>query len=423
MKWASAPCRQGQYWNLVSLGNLDAAEVAADKTRTVPDADHRIIFERDVSPCLVLLPDAPRFTIVAANDAYLDLARTTRADCVGCGLTEGAARAPYLLAESRAETVRSSLAQAVAERSATRLVLGSGSSPDADPPASSTTPRDSLWAVVNAPVSSQSGELRYLLHRVEPMVAAISPSVEREQRLSRELEERSRDLHNALGELEAFSYSVSHDLRAPLRAIDGFAQALSQDYAATLDAGAQHYLDRVRAGAQRMSELIDGTLELSHIHRDPLHLSKIDVSALCQRIVQGLTKSHPERNVEVDVKPGLWLYADGHMLRVLLEKLLDNAWKFTSKRSAAHVRVGCDNTASDRPTLFVADDGVGFDMAHASRLFAPFQRLHKASEFAGTGIGLAVAHRIVSRHGGRIWAEAELGKGAKFRFCLGAGDE
>jgi signal transduction histidine kinase len=406
----------------VSRGNADAAKFAAEETHTVPDADHRIIFESDVSPCVVLLPDAPHFTIVAANAAYLNLARTTPADCRGRGLMEGAVRAPYLAGRSHSETLRNALDQAMKERSATRLILASERSPSTRPPPSSITPLDSQWLIVNSPVSSDVGELRYLMHRVEPIVDMGLGSGERERQLSRDLDERSRDLDNALAELEAFSYSVSHDLRAPLRAIDGFAQALSQDYAASLDAGARHYLDRVHAGAQRMSELIDGMLELSRIHRAPLRLSRLDVSDLCRRIVQGLSKNHPERDIDVEVMPGLSVVADSHMLRVLLEKLIENAWKFTSKRPSAHVLVGRD-TASDPATLFVSDDGVGFDMAHASRLFSPFQRLHKASEFEGTGIGLAIAQRIVARHGGRIWAEAELGKGAKFCFCLGVTDE
>jgi signal transduction histidine kinase len=408
---------------LVSWRNAGAAEAAEEKARTVADVDHRLIFERVSAPCLVLLPDAPHFTVVAANDAYLALARSTRSERVGKALIDSAPRAPYLLAESQFEALRASLEQTALTRSVTRLLLEDDRSCNAVPPALGMTPLRSRWAVINTPVDTDVGELRYIVHRVEPIGSSPSESAERErtEELECKLDQRTRELEKVLAELAAFSYSVSHDLRAPLRAIDGFTQALSQDYADVLDAGARHYLDRVQAGAQRMSELIDDMLELSRIQRVPLRRSRVDVSELCSRIVNELTKKHPERKIEALIAPGLSAYADAHLMRVALEKLLENAWKFTAQRSPARVVVGRE--PGDASTLSVADDGVGFDMAHASRLFSPFQRLHKVSEFDGTGIGLAVAQCIVSRHGGRIWAEAEAGKGAKFCFCVGADHE
>jgi signal transduction histidine kinase len=388
-----------------------------------------MIFDRVSASCLVVLPDAPRFTVVAASDAYLGLARATREDSVGSSLLDTSARRPFPLGEAQLGALRAALEEAIGTRSVTRLLLegmGLGSEVTGAPGTRETD--DALhparWAIVNTPVISEAGELRYLMHRVEPVSTGSPESGEREPTLSLEqmLEDRTRDLQTAIGELDAFSYSVSHDLRAPLRAIDGFSQALAHDYAEVLDERAQHYLERVCAGAQRMSALIDGMLELSRVARAPLRRSTLDVTELARRLLAGLAKEHPDRKVDIEVAPGLLLYADPHLVRIVLEKLLDNAWKFTAKSAAARIQVG--RVSEDgRGSLFVADDGVGFDMAYATRLFSPFQRLHKASEFAGTGIGLAVAQRIVSRHGGRIWAEAEVGAGAKFCIALGVSDE
>jgi signal transduction histidine kinase len=388
-----------------------------------------MIFDRVSASCLVVLPDAPRFTVVAASDAYLGLSRTTREDSVGRGLFDSSVCRPYLLGEEQFEALRAALEEAVGTRSVTRILLegrGVGSEVAGAPGMGDTDEalHRSRWAIVNTPVISEAGELRYLMHRVERASTESAEPGEREHALGLEqiLEERTRDLQNAIGELDAFSYSVSHDLRAPLRAIDGFSQALAHDYAAVLDERAQHYLDRVCAGAQRMSALIDDMLELSRIARAPLRKSTLDVTELAHRLLAGLAKEHPDRNVKIDVAPGLLLYADPHLMGMAIEKLLDNAWKFTAKNSAARIQVG-RIFEDGRGALFIADDGVGFDMDYAGRLFSPFQRLHKASEFEGTGIGLAVAQRIVSRHGGRIWAEAEVGTGAKFCVALGASDE
>jgi light-regulated signal transduction histidine kinase (bacteriophytochrome) len=235
---------------------------------------------------------------------------------------------------------------------------------------------------------------------------------------TRERDECSRELEQARAELDAFSYSVSHDLRAPLRAIDGFSQALAHDYGSLLDEQAHHYLDRVRAGAQRMSSLIDALLELSRIQRAPLRRSRVDLSGLARRILAGFGRAQPERQVESIVAPDLVAYGDSHQMSVLLEKLLDNAWKYTSKVAQARIEFGQEERDGER-TLFVSDNGAGFDMAYATRLFSPFQRLHKATDFEGVGIGLSIAQRIVARHDGQISAHGEPQRGARFSFCLG----
>lgn len=225
----------------------------------------------------------------------------------------------------------------------------------------------------------------------------------------------NRDLQRANRELEAFSYSVAHDLRAPLRAIDGFSDLLQRHNAEQLDASGRDNLARVREGAQRMRQLIDDLLELSRCSRASLVREAVDLAALARRIVAGLRESEPARPVEFAVPDHLPAEGDPRLLTVLLENLLGNAWKYSRQRDPAHIAFGFDAGSA---AYFVRDDGAGFDMAYAGKLFQVFQRLHSAAEFEGTGIGLAIVQRIVERHGGRIWAEAEAGRGATFFFTL-----
>ncbi|MFH1483702.1 MAG: MASE3 domain-containing protein [Chloroflexota bacterium] len=219
-------------------------------------------------------------------------------------------------------------------------------------------------------------------------------------------------------ELEAFSYSVSHDLRAPLRGIDGFSQALLEDYAGKLDAQGKDYLQRVRAACQRMAQLIDDLLSLSRVARAETRYEVVSLSGLAQTIATELRKAQPERQVEFIIAGGLVASGDVRLLRITLEKLLENAWKFTAKHPSARIEFGAVQREG-KTVYFVRDNGVGFDMAFADKLFSPFQRLHAETEFPGTGIGLAMAERIVHRHGGRVWAEGEVERGATFYFTLG----
>jgi light-regulated signal transduction histidine kinase (bacteriophytochrome) len=219
-------------------------------------------------------------------------------------------------------------------------------------------------------------------------------------------------------ELEAFSYSVSHDLRAPLRGIDGFSQALLEDEAAHLTPTGQDYLKRVRAGAQRMSELIDDLLRLSRVSRADFKKERIDLSALVALVVAELRKAQP-RDVKVVIEESVSAYADPRLMRITFENLLGNAWKFTSKSDAPHIEFGARKEGGEL-VYFVRDNGAGFDMKYADRLFGAFQRLHTDKEFPGTDIGLATVQRIVLRHGGRIWVDAAVGEGATFQFVLPA---
>jgi PAS domain S-box-containing protein len=235
--------------------------------------------------------------------------------------------------------------------------------------------------------------------------------------LNRDLERRVAELHALNRELETFSYSVSHDLRAPLRAIDGFGQALLEEYHTQLDPQGKDYLRRVRAASQRMGQLIDDLLDLSRVTRREMRHEPVDLSTLARLVGAQLRRANPEHRVEFAVAPGLAAEADPHLLRIVLENLLGNAWKFTGGRPDARIEFGA-GTEEGRPVYYVRDNGVGFDMAYAAKLFGAFQRLHAMTEFPGTGIGLATVQRIIHRHGGRVWADGAVGEGATFYFTL-----
>jgi DNA-binding response OmpR family regulator len=221
-------------------------------------------------------------------------------------------------------------------------------------------------------------------------------------------------------ELDAFSYSVAHDLRAPLRSIDGFSQALLEDYADKLDDMGQQYLRYVRESAQQMAELIDNLLDLSRITRSELVRGALDLTSIAHEVTGRLRRQNPKQDVSAVVADGLLAEGDARLLTVVFENLLGNAWKFSSKRADATIEVGAVDRAARR-AFFVRDNGAGFDMAYAAKLFGVFQRLHSSAEFEGTGIGLATVQRIIHRHGGRVWAEGEVGRGATFFFTLEGG--
>jgi PAS domain S-box-containing protein len=235
--------------------------------------------------------------------------------------------------------------------------------------------------------------------------------------LNNDLKARAEALEMANSELQSFSYSVSHDLRAPLRSIDGFSLALLEDYADKLDDTGKDYLHRVRSASQLMGRLIDDLLELSRVGRANMHWKKVDLSELAREITGGLQTAEPGRHGEFIIAPDISGYGDAPLLRATLANLLGNAWKFTGKRDRPKIEFGARNEAGQQ-VYFVRDNGVGFDMTYADKLFVPFQRLHSIGEFPGTGIGLATVKRIITRHRGRVWAEGEVGHGATFYFTL-----
>jgi hypothetical protein len=225
------------------------------------------------------------------------------------------------------------------------------------------------------------------------------------------------ELQASNSELEAFAYSVSHDLRAPLRTIDGFSHALLEDYDDKLGVQGKDYLRRVRASTQRMAQLIDDILKLSRVTRSEMNIEKVNLTQIAWSIINELQKSQPERLINIKIAEGLEDTADPRLMRVALENLLSNAWKFTGKQSEAVIELG-SRKEGEKKVYFIRDNGAGFDMAYADKLFAPFQRLHTIEEYPGTGIGLATVRRIINRHGGSVWAEGQVDKGATFYFSL-----
>ena len=231
------------------------------------------------------------------------------------------------------------------------------------------------------------------------------------------LKRYTADLEVANAELDTFAYSVSHDLRAPLRSIDGFSQALLEDYAAQLDDAGKQYLQRVRASSQHMAMLIDDLLQLSRVTRSEMRRERVNLSDLAHSIAADLQRGDPQREVEFVIAAGVEIDGDSRLFHLVLENLLGNAWKYTAKHPRARIEFGVTQHEA-RPVYYVRDDGAGFDMTYADKLFGAFQRLHDPGEFEGTGVGLATVRRIIGRHGGRVWGEGAVEQGATFYFTV-----
>ena len=272
-------------------------------------------------------------------------------------------------------------------------------------------------------VAQRTVELEAAVKALEAEVIERKSAEEEVRRLNDILEtrvaERTRQLELAKNELEAFAYSVSHDLRAPLRSIEGFSAILLEDYNDKLDSGGKDCLNRIRLATKRMGVLINDLLALSRVTRTAVRRQVIELSALAEEIAAELRQRNPTREVDFAIVPGATALADPGLIRVVMENLMGNAWKFTSRRDRAKVEFG-SLEQDGKTTFYVRDDGAGFDPAHAHKLFGPFQRLHSVGEFEGSGIGLATVSRIIHRHGGQVWAEGVSGQGATFYFTLGA---
>jgi signal transduction histidine kinase len=246
---------------------------------------------------------------------------------------------------------------------------------------------------------------------------AVFSVKEAHDNLEQKVHERTQQMEVAIKELEAFSYSVSHDLRAPLRSIDGFSQILLEEHSVQLDAQGQDYLRRVRLASQRMEQLINDMIKLSRVTRTEINIEKVNLTWIARSVINELQESKPQRHVDIRIADDLEDNADSRLMHIMLENLLGNAWKFTQKQSAAVIEFGF-MMEGKKKIYFVRDNGAGFDMTYMDKLFTPFQRLHTAEDYPGTGIGLATVRRIIHRHEGNIWAEGQVGKGATFYFTL-----
>ena len=268
----------------------------------------------------------------------------------------------------------------------------------------------SLNAELENMVAKRTDDLRNSQLALLNIVEDLNASSKKLTRVNMELDVTNK-------ELESFSYSVSHDLRAPLRGIDGFSQALLEDYSDKLDTAGKNYLGRIRAGTQRMGLLIDDMLKLSRVNRAELKRGSVDLSKMVSEIILMVRQNNPARDVKFIIQKDIVVDGDRHLLEIALTNLIDNAWKFTGKTKNASIEFGTERT-DGKPVIFIRDNGVGFDMTYVDKLFGVFQRLHNADEFVGTGIGLATVKRIIIRHGGEVWAEGEIEKGATFFFTL-----
>ena len=398
-------------------GNLVGASTIArditERRRTeselrLSEARFRAMIEQSPLSIQVLSPDGQTLQV---NRAWEELWGVTLQDIAGYNLLED----QQLVAKGLMPYIRRGFA------GEPTLIPAAAYDPDETIPGLTSHEEPKRWVrAFIYPIKDEDGNVREVILMHEDITERKQAEVEirkLNEQLEQRVQRRTAQLNAFNRELEAFSYSVSHDLRAPLRSIDGFSKILLEDYADELDEEGNDYLKRVRAASQRMGQLIDDLLDLSRMTRSEMRRESVDLSDLAKSFAEELKRSQPERRVEFLIEGGLLVEGDKSLLRVVLENLLRNAWKFTGKQTHARIEFGASEQ-EDKRAYFVRDNGAGFDMAYADKLFGAFQRLHGGSEFEGTGIGLATVQRIIHRHGGRVWAEGRVGYGATFYFTL-----
>jgi PAS domain S-box-containing protein len=390
---------------LVSAARSRIALIRAETARVTADEDSkRLLQVIDNSSAVIYMRDSEgRYLLV--NRRYEELFGVERQEIVG--MTDFDLFPAQVAAEFRANDLKA---------------LASGAAIQAE----ETAPQEDgphTYITVKYPLTDTAGRA-FAICGISTDITDLKRAEERAKRLNAGLEsrvrERTAELEASTRELDAFAYSVSHDLRAPLRAVAGFSELLLEDYGDGLDATGRDYLARVVSATSRMSRLIDDLLTLSRATRAELSWRPVDLSAIARRILADLRASDPEpgRPMELIVEDGLRATGDPALLELALQNLIANAWKFTAKQDKALIHIGADRLPDGTSAFFIRDTGAGFDMRYADKLFVPFQRLHSRDDFAGSGIGLAIVGRIIHRHGGRIWAEGHPERGAVFRFML-----
>jgi PAS domain S-box-containing protein len=390
---------------LVSAARSRIALIRAETARVTAEEDtKRLLQVIDNSSAVIYMRDKDgRYLLV--NRRYEELFGVRRQEIVG--MTDFDLFPPEVAADFRGNDLKA---------------LASGAAIQAE----ETAPQEDgphTYITVKYPLIDAVGRA-FAICGISTDITDLKRAEERAKRLNADLEtrvrERTAELEASTRELDAFAYSVSHDLRAPLRAVAGFSELLLEDYGSGLDATGRDYLARVVSATSRMSRLIDDLLTLSRATRAELSWRPVDLSAISQRILADLraSDSEPDRPMELIVEDGLRATGDPALLELALQNLIANAWKFTAKQDKALIHIGADRLPDGTSAFFIRDTGAGFDMRYAEKLFVPFQRLHSRDDFAGSGIGLAIVGRIITRHGGRIWAEGHPERGAVFRFVL-----
>ena len=396
------------YWNRRLSREINLRVATEEELKSAQDvlrlSQQRLLLHREHNP-LAVIEWNTNFEVLSWNPAAQRIFGFTEMEVLGQHATDN------ILPESARDTVlrvwKELLEKGSCERSTNENVTKDG--------------RTILCAWYNTALVNPDGFVIGVASMVDDITERTQAEQELEQHrhhLEAMVAERTAALEEANKELESFSYSVSHDLRAPLRSIDGFSHALMEDYAGQIDETGRNYLQRVRSSAQRMGMLIDDMLSLSRVMRHELKRKDINLSEMAGAAISTLRDYDPKREVDVHIEPGIQAWGDAHLIDIALDNLLGNAWKYTGKNDKAHIEFGLAENKGNK-VYRVRDNGVGFDMQYVDKLFGSFQRLHKADEFEGTGIGLATVARIIHRHGGKIWAEGEVGRGATFYFTLG----